>query len=116
MATPSRPSFTNLYCALAGAMALGIVLHTLLSRAPRAQETLDAMALVMETWDESLASSPDDLPLPTEWRAAEGPYMLVTEDSMHLCRRLPSGSWVSIDLERAIERLKLPVAQAPRLA
>jgi len=116
MAAPSRPSFANLYCAAAGAVGIGILLHTLLRRAPQAQEMLDAMALAMETWDESLATAPDDLPLPTEWRASDGPYVLVTEDSMHLCQRRSDGAWVPIDIRRALERLKNPMAQAPRLA
>jgi len=104
----SRFSFANLYCAAAGAVVIGVVLDTLLRRAPQAQRMLDAMALAMETWDESLASSPDDLPLPAEWRASDGPYVLVTEDSMHLCQRRPNGSWVPIDIRRALERLKVP--------
>ena len=113
MAAPSRPAFANLYCAVVGAVGIGVLLHALLRRAPQAQETLDAMALAMETWDESLAASPDDLPLPAEWRASDGPYVLVTEDSMYLCQRRPSGLWVPIDIQRALERLKIPT---PRLA
>lgn len=103
----TRVSFANVYCAALGAIGVGVVLHTLLIRAPQAQATLDAMVLVMEEWDESLASSsPDELPLPSDWRGADGPYVLVSEDSMHLCKRRADNSWVTIDIQRALERLK----------
>ena len=92
------------YCLLATVILLVIAGYTLAVRVPACLDTLTALAEAIVTEDVALITNSEHLPLPPDWRDQENPYLLVSDTSMHVCRRDCMGKWISVDLERVLHK------------